>query len=122
MDKLTIVGQYTTEFNKYLDYDMDEADIFCSSGLKVHIEKRHPDCVKYLSLLPQLIKAPDYIGINPNEIGISFELVKVFDNNIQIGIKLDCNNDYMYVATLHTITDAKLKHGIKNGRLKKFDK
>ena len=30
--------------------------------------------------------------------------------------------NYLYVATLHTITNGKLKHGIDNGRLKKFDK
>ena len=30
--------------------------------------------------------------------------------------------NYLYIATLHTITNGKLKHGIANGRLKKFDK
>ena len=49
----------------------------------------------------------------------SFELVKVFDKNIQIGIKLDVKDDYLYVATLHSITNGKLQHGIENGRLKK---
>lgn len=68
------------------------------------------------------IENPDYIGVNPNESGTSFELVKIFDNNIQIGIKLDSSHEYLYVATLHTITNSKLEHGIQNGRLKKFDK
>lgn len=52
----------------------------------------------------------------------SFELVKCISENIQIGIKLDIKDNYLYVATLHTITDSKLKHSIQNGRLKKFDK
>ena len=30
--------------------------------------------------------------------------------------------NYLYVSTLHTITNGKLKHGIANVRLKKFDK
>lgn len=60
--------------------------------------------------------------VNPNEIGDSFELVKTFHENIQIGIKLDMKENYLYIATLHTITNGKLKHGIANGRLKKFDK
>ena len=30
--------------------------------------------------------------------------------------------NYLYIATLHTITNGKLKHGIANGHLKKFDK
>ena len=33
----------------------------------------------------------------------------------------DIKEDYLYVATLHSITDSKLRHGLKNGRLKKFD-
>ena len=45
-----------------------------------------------------------------------------FSENVQIGIKLDVKENYLYVATLHTITDGKLRHGINNGRLKKFDK
>lgn len=69
-----------------------------------------------------VISSPDYIGVNPNEKGTSFELIKVLSENVQIGIKLDAKDNYLYVATLHTITDAKLKHGISNGRLKKIDK
>jgi hypothetical protein len=53
---------------------------------------------------------------------MSFELVKCISENVQIGIKLDAKDNYLYVATLHTITNSKLKHGIQNGRLKKFDK
>jgi hypothetical protein len=77
--------------------------------------------MEYLQYLPFIIEHPDYIGINPNESGTSFELVKVFDRNIQIGIKPDVKEDYLYVAALHTITSGKLKHGVENGRLKRFD-
>ena len=109
-------------FSKYYSFISDYDCIYKSDGLIKHIEKRHPECVKYLSQLTEIISSPDYIGINPNEKGKSFELVKIFDNNVQIGIKLDTNKDYLYVATLHTITDSKLKHGLSNGRLIKFDK
>ena len=88
----------------------------------MHIEKRHPECLPYLSFLSSIIESPDYIGVNPNEKGTSFELVKIMSENVQIGIKLDVTEDYLYVATLHTITSGKLQHGIENGRLKKFDK
>ena len=96
--------------------------IYQSEGLRKHIFKRHPDCMQYVNLIPQIISSPDYIGVNPNELGISFELVKCISENVQVGIKLDAKEDYLYVATLHTITNSKLKHGIQNGRLKKFDK
>ncbi|WP_299055638.1 hypothetical protein [uncultured Eubacterium sp.] len=109
-------------FSKYYEFILDYDYIYKSNGLIKHIEKRHPECLEYLSKLEEIISFPDYIGINPNEKGKSFELVKVFDKNIQIDIKLDISKDYLYVATLHTITNSKLQHGLNNGRLKKFDK
>lgn len=121
-NKVFSIAKYNKKFNNYLPKDIEQEDIFQSVGLVKHIEKRHPECVNYIPLIPYIIASPDYIGVNPNEGGTSFELVKVIDNNVQIGIKLDAADDYLYVATLHTITDSKLQHGVENGRLKKFDK
>ena len=109
-------------FSKYYEFISDYDYIYKSDGLVKHIMKRHPECIAYLSKLTEIISSPDYIGINPNEKGKSFELIKVFNDNVQIGIKLDASKDYLYVATLHTITDSKLQHRINNGRLKKIDK
>lgn len=120
--KVFSIAKYNKNFNNYLPKNIEQEDIYQSFGLVKHIEKRHPECVSYLPLIPYIISAPDYIGVNPNENGTSFELVKIIDSNVQIGIKLDSTDDYLYVATLHTITDSKLQHGIQNGRLKKFDK
>lgn len=121
-NSLTIVGKYNSAFNSYLSCKINHEIIYQSSGLAKHILKRHPECLKYMYMIPAIISSPDYIGVNPNENSTSFELVKVLSENVQIGIKLDTGTDYLYVATLHTITDAKLKHGLSNGRLKKFDK
>lgn len=121
-NKLIAIGKYNVNFNDYLPYNIKSSNIYQSNGLEKHILKRHPDCLKYLELVPYIITEPDYIGINPNEKTTSFELVKCISENIQIGIKLDTKDNYLYVATLHTITNSKLKHGIQNGRLKKFDK
>ena len=109
--KLFPVASFNSSFNNYLPTRLTNTMIYQSVGLEKHILKRHPECI---------INHPDYIGVNPNELGASFELVKIFDKNIQIGIKLDIKDDYLYVATLHSITDAKLQHGIANGRLKKI--
>ncbi len=121
-NKLTIIGKYNEKFNTYLPYNIKSINIYQSNGLEKHILKRHPGCLKYIELIPQILVDPDYIGVNPNEKNISFELVKCISENVRIGIKLDTKDNYLYVATLHTITDSKLKHGIQNGRLKKFDK
>lgn len=119
-DKIFPVAHFDKNLNRYLPYSLDHEFIYQSVGLEKHILKRHPECIEFLQYLPYIIAHPDYIGVNPNETGVSFELVKVFDKNVQIGIKLDVREDYLYVATLHTITAGKLKHGIENGRLKKI--
>ena len=121
-DSISPVGIYSDVFASYLHYQIENPIIYQSPGLAKHILKRHPECLKYLNLLSEIISSPDYIGINPNEKQTSFELVKVTPPNIQIGIKLDPKNNYLYVATLHTITESKLEHSIANGRLNKIDK
>lgn len=120
MQNVYPIAKFNKELNKYLPYSLNYDSIYQSIGLEKHIQKRHPECVEYLRDLPYIITHPDYIGVNPNESGTSFELVKTFDQNIQVGIKLDVKEDYLYVATLHTITQSKLEHGLKNGRLKKI--
>lgn len=121
-DNLIKVSNFNRDINRHLPFHLEYDYIYQSTGLVKHITKRHPECMEYMQYLNYIISHPDYIGINPNEKGRSFELVKTFDKNIQIGIKLDVKEDYLYVATLHSITDGKLKHGLENGRLKKFDK
>ena len=121
-NKIFPIASYNEKFNKYLPVQFKQDLIHQSFGLEKHIEKRHPECLPYLRFISSIISEPDYIGVNPNESGDSFELVKIFSENVQIGIKLDVKENYLYVATLHTITDGKLRHGINNGRLKKFDK
>lgn len=121
-NSISPIGIYSDVFASYLPYHIENSIIYQSPGLAKHILKRHPECLKYLNMLPEIISSPDYIGINPNEKQISFELVKTNSPNIQIGIKRDLKNNYLYVATLHTITESKLNHSIANGRLNKIDK
>lgn len=121
-ERIVPVGRFLPEFNSYLPHQIEQEIIYRSIGLEKHILKRHPDCLQYIEYIPQILSSPDYIGVNPNETAVSFELVKVLSENIQIGIKLDLTEDYLYVATLHTITTSKLQHRLQNGRLKKFDK
>ncbi|MBS5064604.1 MAG: hypothetical protein KHZ58_12570 [Hungatella hathewayi] len=116
------ICRYNRNFDNYINLPSKHDYIYQSSGLKKHIMKRHSGYEQYLNFLPQIIASPDFIGINPNEKGVSFELVKVFSEHLQIGIKLDEAENYLYVATLHPITESKLQHGIKNGRLRPFDK
>lgn len=120
MDKVFPLYQYNLAFDAYMPHPLDKDFIYQSEGLLIHIQKRHPEALKYIDRISEIIAAPDYIGINPNENNPSFELVKIFDDNIQIGIKLDTEKDYLFVATLHPITSSKIQHRLKSGRLKRL--
>ncbi len=116
------ISSFSPEWKTYLPFELNYDSVYQSAGLAKHIEKRHPECLAYLPYVSSILASPDYIGVNPNEPGKSFELVKTFDNAVQIGIKLDTKNNYLYVATLHTITQSKLQRNVESGRLKRIDK
>lgn len=69
--------------------------------------------------IPAVIEEPDFVGTNPKE-PESVELVKRMDGNVMVCVKLDKKEDYLYVATVIEITDAKLSKRVASGRLKKL--
>lgn len=121
-NKLLKVGKYNQQFNDILGINISNFDIYRSSGLPAHMLKRHHEkCLKYIDYIPDIIKEPDYIGINPNETEVqSIELIKRYNDNILIGIKLDKDNDYLYVSTMHDIPESKIQRRLFSGRLKEF--
>ena len=70
----------------------------------------------------KIIDSPDFVGINPREtFGESIELIKRFNANILIGIKLDTKNRHLYVATLHEIRESRIERQLHSGRLQRFN-
>ena len=118
-DSLVEVGIYIESFNKITAQEIPCGPILQAAGLEVHIKKHHPDIVDFISLIPQIIKTPDYIGHNPKE-PFSIELVKKVSQNLMVCVKLDREKDYLYVASLYSITDGKLENRVKSGRLKPY--
>ncbi len=122
-ENLLKVGRYNPEFNKVLGINIAEIDIYRSKGLPAHMLKsRHEKCLKYIDYIPEIIRCPDYIGVNPNEKGTdSIELIKRYKDNVMIGIKLDKDNEYLYVSTMHDIQESKIQRRLFSGRIKAFD-
>ena len=116
------VGKYNTKFNDILGINIEELDIYRSKGLPAHmIKSQHGKCLKYIDYIPDIINNPDYVGINPNENGTdSIELIKKYKDNVMIGIKLDADNGYLYVSTMHDIQEKKIERRLFSGRLKPF--
>jgi hypothetical protein len=115
------VGEYCQKFNEITGLSLPILKIYRSIGLSVHLRKRkHTDCLKFLDDIPCIIQNPDFVGVNPNEIGDTIEIVKVLDKNVLVGIKLDKNGDYYYVSTMFAVQESKLQRRLHSGRLKKF--
>ena len=123
LNNLEYVGQYNKKFNELLGIDIRQEDIYKSVGLETHMKKRnHFDCLKYIKDISDIIKNPDYIGINPNEKTQSVELIKIFDNNVLLGLKVDVSAKILYVSTMYSIQESKLQRRIHSGRLIKYEK
>lgn len=119
--ELLRVGKYNLRFNEILGLDINELDIYRSKGLPAHmLKRRHFKCLKYIDYIPEIIENPDYIGVNPNEQVTSIELVKRYDDNVMIGIKLDTDGNYLYVSTMHDIQESKISRRLYSGRLREF--
>jgi hypothetical protein len=120
-DKLIEVGNFYQELNDMIGTNLPLQKIYRSKGLPSHlIKEKHFHCLKHIDDIPDIIKDPDYVGINPNEKGTTIELIKVLDKNILIGIKLDTDENYLYVSTMYNIQESKLQRRLHSGRIKKF--
>lgn len=121
-DELLQVGKYNARYNDILGIQMEQLDVYRSKGLPAHIIKRkHFKCLKYIDYISEILEQPDYVGINPNETGLSIELVKQYRDNIMLGMKLDLSGDYWYVSTMYDIQQSKIERRLHSGRLKKYD-
>lgn len=120
-DDLLKVGSFNEQFNTILGTDIELLEIFPSKGLPAHMVKRkHYKCLKYIDYIPDIIANPDYIGINPNESENSIEIVKQYDDNVLLGIKLDSDGKYLYVSTMYDVQESKVLRRLHSGRLKRF--
>ncbi len=63
---------------------------------------------------------PDYVGINQNEHDSCIELIKRYADNVLVGIKLDADENYLYVSTMHDIQESKISRRLYSGRIKEF--
>ena len=84
------------------------------------VKRKHFNCLKYIDYIPDIILKPDYIGVNPNEPGISLEFIKRYADNVLIGVKLDTDEEYLYVSTMHDIQESKISRRLYSGRIKEF--
>ncbi len=118
-DNLFKVGDYIARFNQLTGQNLPCGSIYQSLGLVKHEAKHHPNMPSHIEDIPMVLAEPDYIGKHPKELN-SIELLKVLNSNIMVCVKLDSKNNYLFVASVYEISQAKLLNRLNSGRLKKY--
>jgi len=103
--------------------------VYASPGVINHIKKRHgrqfTKKIKdnIIDIAEKIIKEPDYVGVDyKKDKDHSIELVKKIENTIIfLGLEIDLDEKYIYVATMYPITLSKLNARIYRGRLMKIE-
>ena len=117
-DKNVKVGLYDPHFNRLLGISLDRIPIYRSKGLKTHMMKqKHYKAVDYIDRIPEIIYAPEYIGVRCSGKGLTIEYIKCFKDNIILCAKLNSDGKSLYVATMFDIPKKKIDRFVHSGRV-----
>ena len=113
------VGYLERKIIDILDIDLKPGEIKLLPGGIKHICRKRLDCFnKYFSRIPEIIKSPDYVGVNPKYQN-SIEYIKEFTDNILVAIRLQDSGSFS-VVTMFYVTDSKISSMLRYGRIKKL--
>lgn len=123
------VGKIKISISELLELDLSR-NVYASPGVINHIKKRHGRQFtkkmkdNIIDIIEKIIKDPEYVGLDYKRgISGSLELIKKVDNIILLlGLEIDLEDEYIYVATMYPITLSKLNSRIYRGRLMKIEK
>lgn len=124
LDNYYIVGTVDSTLAALVNFRYT-GTIYAAPGVIKHIKKRHGHELNkkflddLLSTIKIIINSPDYIGNHPKKMGIGIEFIKKLDTNLLVGVEVDLDDNYIYVATMHPIVQAKIDIRLNSGRLKK---
>ena len=117
-NKTQCIGELKQEIINCLNVPCVCGKVYLYPGVMNHVKKSHYYCYQnYLILLPDILKNPDYVGINQIYTD-SIELVKIYQDVVLVSITK--NKDvFLYVSSLYDITMKKVNKRLNSGRLVK---
>ena len=122
------VGKIKISISELLELDLPRI-VYASPGVINHIKKRHGRQFtkkmkdNIIDIIEKVVKDPEYVGLDCRRgVGGSLELIKKVDNIILLlGLEIDLEEQYIYVATMYPITLSKMNARIYKGRLIKIE-
>jgi len=122
------VGKIKISISELLELDLPRI-VYASPGVINHIKKRHGRQLtkkmkdNIIDIIEKIIKNPEYVGLDYGRASVgSLQLIKKVDNIIiLLGLEIDSEEQYIYVATMYPITLSKLNGKIYKGKLFKIE-
>lgn len=122
------VGKIKISISELLELELPRT-VYASPGVINHIKKRHGRQFtkkmkeNIIDIIEKIVKDPEYVGLDYRKAaGGSIELVKSIDNIILLlGMEIDLEDQYIYVATMYPITFSKMNARVCRGRLVKVE-
>ena len=122
------VGKIKISTSELLELDLPRT-IYASPGVINHIKKRHGRQFtkkmkdNIIDIIERVIREPEYVGLDYRRGNAgSIELIKKVDNVILLlGLEIDLEEQYIFVATMYPITLSKMNARIYKGRLMKIE-
>ena len=117
-NKTQCIGELKQEIINCLNVPFVCGKVYLYPGVINHVKKIHYYCYQnYLILLPDILKSPDYVGINQIHPD-SIELVKIYQDVVLVSIAKN-KDGFLYVSSLYDITMKKVNKRLNSGRLVK---
>jgi hypothetical protein len=110
------IGEFTIEIVNLLKLDIPVGTpIYIGETNKEHIKNHHfGNYIKYARHIPNIIAAPDYVGINPSDGSIQF--IKSFGKYVKVAVRVADSGEF-YVRSLYSMTDKAVFGYIENGKI-----
>jgi hypothetical protein len=98
-----------------------DTPIFISASNYKHIfEKHEEDFVRFGGCINEILKFPDYVGINPKDNSIEYiKEFKIENEHIKVAVRVSKRGNY-WVRSMYSVSIRKIKKFIKTKRLKKI--
>lgn len=119
------IGTLTKEVIKTLNLPLTyEKDIFIGKSNILHMKQKHMnDYIKYGKYIKDILREPDYVGLNKKDKSIEYVKEFFIDNNeyVKVAIRISITNKF-FVRTLYVLNNNRIQNFIKKNTLKPLTK
>ncbi len=101
--------------------DPADVPILLGDSNIAHMQSSHPDAYKkYGGTIPDILKSPDYVGLNPSDGSIEFVKEYKIDNEfVKVAVRVS-GGGHLFARSIYVLNSNRVENFIKRGTLKKF--